>query len=98
MAGNATPVEIDIQDIILKGDNIVGEGSDEFIQIINSDGSFGDKYVWYAEATIDGEYFPACWGDDEANPIEMTVKAGEAFYIFVRGAGISYEIKSLVQK
>ncbi len=98
VVGNGTPYEIDLQKIQLKGENLVGEGVSklgEFIQILNADGTLGTRYYWWNADPSDPINYPASWCDSSDTMVEgITVKPGQAYYIYVQGSGCSYEIES----
>ena len=82
--GNATPVDVDIQNIKLSGDGILGEGA-ENIQIVDSDGNISATYMWISKdisgAEEDG------WCDDSFSLVDYTIKAGMGFLLYTEGEG-----------
>ena len=74
VAGNATPVAIDIQDIVALGD----EASDNvYIQKLDYAGRTVASYGWNDWAAEE-----PCWVDDDYNPVEgVTLNPGEGIWV-----------------
>ena len=76
--GNNTPTDIDLQSIKL-GANAAGDGT-EMIQFLNEEGQCPEMWIWL-NSNSDME---EGWYDFETwEPINYTVKAGEAFLLNV---------------
>ena len=76
--GNNTPVDVDIQSIKL-GEAALGDGT-EMIQFLNNEGQCTEMWIWLNAnmGMEEGWYDFNTW-----EPIEYTVKAGEAFLMNV---------------
>ena len=76
--GNNTPVDVDIQSIKL-GEAALGDGT-EMIQFLNNEGQCTEMWIWLNAnmGMEEGWYDFNTW-----QPIEYTVKAGEAFLMNV---------------
>lgn len=74
VAGNATPVAINLQDIIAKGN----EASDNvYVQILDYAGRTVASYGWNDWANDD-----ACWVDDDYSPVtDVILKPGEGIWV-----------------
>lgn len=86
MVGNASPVDIDIQEIKL-GDTATEYGDN--IQIWDEGGATIANYVWVGGA----------WSEDWATPVEgVTIKAGQGFTVDIMALGTEIIIPSALAK
>ncbi len=96
MAGNATPVKIDLQDVKLRG-KPDGDGFKERLIILDSAGKFSTEYTWW---NAEGEW-PEGWSlKGEADLVEgVDFEPGEGFYLDVgNNDNVSLEIKPPITK
>ncbi len=87
MIGNSTPYAVNIQRFVLVG----ADDEAAYIQVVGSDGKFGDQYAWFNT----GDGIEAGWYNKN-NDFEYVNKEyipGEAFYIYVQ-SNVSYTISN----
>ncbi len=91
IVGNATPVDLDIQQIKLEGSS--GDGMD-FIQVITPEATLGDTYYWMTTEGADWLEKDGWYAFDqetylcEENDNKVEWKAGEGFYITVNNNNV----------
>ena len=82
LASQTIPMDINIQDIQGEG---LADGGIDMIQIWN--GSSYDYYYYYsATDDINGDG-TAAWGDESWTPVDVTLYAGQGFWLQTQGAG-----------
>ena len=88
MIGNATPVAISIDEILLEGVN----DCDATVQIVNADGSWGTQGFWF-NAWGD---LPAGWCTDMlgTTPAEITLEPGQSVFFKTTATGAKATIPS----
>ena len=84
MSGNATPVAIDIQNIIPAGNGVGGYG-DVVIQTMDSAGSWNGEYAWY---TMEATGMKDGWYDAEMMLATKTIEAGEGIFLQASADGV----------
>jgi hypothetical protein len=73
--GNVTPVQISIQDLVLEGDDIDGDGA-IYIQTLDAFGRTVDTYSW-----IDWGGDDVGWMNDEYEKVEVTFEPGQGLWV-----------------
>ena len=82
LASQTIPMDINIQDVQGEG---LADGGVDMIQIWN--GSSYDYYYYYSAADdINGDG-TAAWGDESWTPVDVTLYAGQGFWLQTQGAG-----------
>ena len=83
--GNASPVDVDIQKIIISDkDGTYGWGAEQ-IQIVDVNGNVSATYTWMSPDA--SGYEKAAWCDDSATPVKESIKAGSGFLLYTEGEG-----------
>ncbi|MBO5642672.1 MAG: hypothetical protein J6S51_01485 [Kiritimatiellae bacterium] len=88
MIGNASPVAISIDEILLTGVN----DCDATVQIVNADGSWGTQGFWF-NAWGD---LPAGWFTDGlgTTPAEITLEPGQSVFFYTTASGAKATVPS----
>lgn len=96
-SGNPFPATINLNAVMLDDGKPSGEGDvgwGEFLQIVGPGGNPDSMYSFYAKmmdptGTVETDFY---WGDDQGNPVDVTLPAGAGFAID-NPNGTVYDIK-----
>ena len=89
--GNASPIDVDIQDIIPQDDP--GDMTTN-IQIVGADGNIPSTYVWLTE---EASGFEDGWYNDDLELVEATIVSGQGFLLYTETNGLVVKIPSALK-